>query len=115
MPASDYSNDSDFTSDCSDHMEWGGWFEQAGEQTEMAFDKFKCKKNGKIKGKGEDAVGEFKFKGFACGKKWMCRKHYSGAHTVMYWGDVLDDGETLEGFWGFEMWVEEGPMRLAYE
>ena len=110
----DYSDDSCFTSECSDHMEWGGWFEQDGDRTEMTLDKFKVKKNGKIKGKGEDAVGEFKFKGFAVGKKFMARKHYSGAHTIMYWGDIDSGLETLEGFWGFEMWEEEGPFKLEF-
>ena len=110
----DYSDDSCFTSECSDHMEWGGWFEQDGEQTEMHLDKFKVKKNGKIKGKGDDAVGEFTFKGFAVGKKFMARKHYSGAHTIMYWGDIDSGLETLEGFWGYEMWKEEGDFKLAF-
>ena len=115
MGYSDYSNDSDFHSDSSDYPEWTGWFEQDGDRTDMDISKFKVKKNGKIKGKGDDAVGEFKFKGFAIGKKFMARKHYSGAHTIMYWGDIDSDCNELEGFWGFEMWEEEGPFKIKFD
>ena len=103
----------------SDHLEWGGWFEQNGEQTEMFLSKFKVKKSGKIKGKGSDTVGEFKFRGMKISNYFIAMKHYKHAHTIYYWGSATTDGDgekcdLLEGSWGFEINEEQGPFRLAF-
>jgi len=69
----------------------------------MHLNKFKVKKNGKISGKGDDAVGKFKFKGNWESSSFEAKKHYSfDDHTIYYWGKVDDDLTELDGWWGFQ-------------
>jgi len=67
----------------------------------MHLKKFKVKKNGKISGKGDDAIGKFKFKGYWEDSSFEAEKYYD-SHTIYYWGKVDDELTELDGSWGFE-------------
>eukprot|EP00164_Ancoracysta_twista_P003558 GFYU01004750.1.p1 GENE.GFYU01004750.1~~GFYU01004750.1.p1 ORF type:complete len:282 (-),score=105.12 GFYU01004750.1:92-937(-) len=74
---------------------WHGEFLQGEEPTPMKF-RLKFKK-GKVKGKGSDDIGKFKWAGFFEGSEVTLAKKYKGAHTVDYQG-TYEDGK-ISGNW----------------
>jgi hypothetical protein len=79
---------------------WKGHYEQQGVHYDMAFKKFSAKKDGELKGKGRDEVGEFELKGrlFKDGGVDF-KKQYKGRHTVEYSGRMSEEGGKITGEW----------------
>ena len=78
---------------------WKGWYEQDGTRTEMRIQKFRIK-DGIIKGKGHDSVGEFEIQGSYTDSSVNFIKKYKGAHEVHYSGHK--EKQTLTGKWNLQ-------------
>jgi len=85
------------------YKEWMGFYEQKDEKHDVKFDKFKIKKNGRIKGEGSDENGGFKFTGKANfgDNTFAAEKEYS-SWTIHYFGEISQDRTELTGSWGFK-------------
>lgn len=79
---------------------WKGYYEQHGTQHPMTLKNFKAKvKEGTVKGKGRDEIGEFKIKGKVHHNGGVdFKKEYKGRHTVVYMG-TLTENRLIEGEW----------------
>lgn len=80
-------------------VSWEGYFETAGERTDMFFAVFYLGFDGAINGSGSDAIGNFEIVG-SMDDSLNCNfvKQYEGAHAVNYSGPLVD-GTTITGTW----------------
>lgn len=75
---------------------WRGQFYQFGNGNEMRLDHLYVGNSG-VRGDGADGVGQFELRGWKSGSTVCFAKHYQGAHTVFYQGEL--DGRRLRGCW----------------
>ena len=101
-------------------IEWNGHYEQFGAKDSMTFQNMTLGADGKIRGGGKDAVGEFVIDGQLTGSDVHFTKAYKGAHTVKYTGK-LSNGK-ISGTWdlsgmngGFEIQMKTKQWKGWYE
>jgi len=75
---------------------WKGKFYQGGDGNEMSFSSMYVGDSGVV-GRGSDDIGQFAINGWKNGSTVCFAKHYQGAHTVYYQGEL--DGRKLKGRW----------------
>jgi len=83
----------------SKEIEWSGWFDQDGNQTEMYFDRMFIDFDMQIYGSGSDTVGAFSISG-TWGEDGAVSfvKQYEGAHAVNYNGTFITPTK-ISGNW----------------
>merc|ERR1712072_1581428 len=109
--------------DMNTQVKWSGRFWQGGQANEMWFNHMIMDQHGKISGNGSDAVGGFSLSGH-CSQNGHTEIHktYHGAHTVIYRGQMDNDG-WIRGNWDipgncngtFELHVDQPSWNGYYQ
>jgi len=81
------------------HNKWTGHYVQNDEEKEMIFESLAIDEDG-IEAVGTDAAGDFEITGNLEDGRVRFEKKYDG-WTVFYYGEVSENDNKIEGFWGF--------------